>query len=154
MSRIRVDRGRVIELFRSVQQSFPNLTMTLHTNPDKFDAALEIPRQPGLAFNIFLNLQDDELHLEAGESFLLEWFPCTDAGVEADYFATVRGLITGEFRIVEYHGGGEAYRAVLQRPKMGGGWQGHGTWSRVHGPVWRRRQVVLHNRQGGEAPNS
>ncbi len=36
---------------------------------------LEIPKQPGLDFDVNLNLQGDELHLNAGTGFWLEWFP-------------------------------------------------------------------------------
>jgi hypothetical protein len=35
---------------------------------------MEVPRQSGLAFDVILNLQGDELHLSAG-AFWLEWFP-------------------------------------------------------------------------------
>ena len=90
MARKQVDRPRVIALFRSIQESFPKLSITLNTDPGNVDVSLDIPAQPGLAFDVSVNLQGDELHLNAGKYFWLEWFPCTDAGVEADFFVRPR----------------------------------------------------------------
>ena len=149
MVRRQVDRQRVIAQFKSIQAAFPHLTMTLDTEPGNVDVALEIPNQSGLAFDVFVNLQGDELHLNAGASFWLEWFPCTDAGVETDFVESVRGLLYGRFRIVEHHRGGKAFKAVLQRP-TDRGWEGHGTWMRPHLPGWGATKVVLQNRHETE----
>jgi hypothetical protein len=146
MARKQADRQRIIALFRSIQESFSNLSMIVDTGPGNFDVSLAIPKQSGLAFDVFVNLQGDELHLQAGKYFWLEWFPCTEARVEADFFESLRGLLLGQLRVVEYHSRGKAFKAVLQR-RVGGAWKSHGTWARLHGWTWRTRHVVLQNRQ-------
>lgn len=120
--------------------------MTLDTEPDDVDVSLEIPKQPGLDFDVFLNLQGDELHLTAGAIFWMEWFPSTDEAVEADFSESVRGLLGGRWRIVEYHRGGKASKAVLQRP-INGGWETRNTWHSPRFPLGPVTRIVLQNRR-------
>jgi hypothetical protein len=136
------DRQRVVALFESFQAAFPQLAMRL----DAEAISLEISKQAGLDFDMNANLQGDELHLNAGTGFWLEWFPCTDLAVEADFADTVRGLLSGRHRIVEHRRRGEIFKAILQRPTKGGGWQSHGTWMRPTGPAWRTTRTILQNR--------
>jgi hypothetical protein len=149
MARMEVNRLRVIAEFESIQAAFPHLTMTLDTQPGHVDVSLEIPKQPGLDFDVFVNLQGDELHLNAGSNFWLERFPCTDEGVEVGFLESVHGLLSGRFRIVEHHRRGKAFKAVLQRP-TDRGWESNGTWMRPHLPGGRTTKVVLQNRHDGE----
>jgi hypothetical protein len=122
--------------------------MWLVSEPADVDLILDIPRQPGLLFHVNLNLQGDELHLGAGESFHVEWFPCTDADIEARFFESVRGILSGHYRIAEYRRRGETVRAVLERPTEHG-WKKCGRWMNLIGilPTWGAKEVVLQNRQ-------
>src|SRR6266568_8671253 len=95
------------------------------------------PFQPKIASGIEMKLvplQVDELHLNAGGYLWLEWFPCTDEGVEADFFESVHGLLSGRFRIVEHHRRGSAFKAVLERP-INRGWESYGTWHSPSLPI-------------------
>jgi hypothetical protein len=132
------DRQRVVALFESLVAEFANLTMSL----DAEAVELAIPKQPSLDFDVNINLQGNELHLNAGTGFWLEWFPCTDDGVEADFAESVRGLLSGRYRIVEQRRRGQAFKATLQRPTKHG-WQNHGTWMRPTWPAWRSTRTIL-----------
>jgi len=149
MARKEVDREGVIARFESIEAAFPHLTMTLDAEAGDVDVSLEIPKQPGLDFDVFVNLQGDELQLNAGANFWVEWFPCTDEGVEADFFEAVHGLLSGQFRIVEHHRRGKAFKAVLQRP-INGGWESRKTWHSPRLPLGSLTRVLLQNRQDGE----
>ena len=76
-------------------------------------------------------------------AFWLEWFPCTDTGVVAQYREAVTGLLSGAYRIVEHHIGNLVVKAQLQRPSAGG-WQTVGKWTNL-GVVlpWPRSIRVL-----------
>ena len=61
-----VERSAMIRLFEEIRDAFPRLSMRLDENPPNVDLNVDIPQQPGLAFDMNLNLQGDELHLSAG----------------------------------------------------------------------------------------
>ena len=131
-----VDRSAMIRLFEDIRDAFPRLRMRLDDNPDNVDLEMVIPQQPGLAFEINLNLQGDELHLSSG-AFWLEWFPCTRQEIVEAYRDAVHGLITGSYRIREHHRGGRPFKAELQIP-VAEGWQTIGTTSWWTWPLPRR----------------
>ena len=137
---------QVVRAFQSLQAEFPSVEMWLVPEPADVDVMLDIPRQPGLSFPINLNLQGDELQLSAGSYFHVEWFPCTDPKRQAGFFDAVRGLISGRYRIVEYHRGTEVDKAVLQRPSDKG-WKTFATWGWIVGVwfSWRAKRVILQN---------
>jgi hypothetical protein len=128
----------MIRLFEEIRDAFPQLSMRLDHNPPNVDLSMEIPEQPGLSFEINLNLQGDELHLNAG-AFWLEWFPCTR-------------LLSGAYRIRESYRGGSPIKAELQKPNAGS-WQTIGTW---HGWTWpfprRLTEKVLQNVTNTRSP--
>jgi len=81
---------------------------------------MSIPRQPGLLFDVQLNLQNiDELHLNAS-ALWVSWFPCTKPQIVEEYFEAVSGLLSGRFRILEHWRGTRVVRAELQRPSQEG----------------------------------
>src|SRR6266849_214533 len=127
MARKRVGRRRVVAGVVSIVVASLHLTMSLRSLLRNVQFSLDIRKQPGLDFDVFVNLQGDELHLTAAANFWVEWFPCTDEGVEADFFESVHGLLGGRLRIVEYYRRGKAFKAVLQRP-INGGWESRKTW--------------------------
>ena len=111
-------------------------------------AIADIPVQPGVDFNVSINLQNqDELHLNVGKNFWVEWFPCREQEVFDDYINAVTGVISGEYRIVERYLFGKADSAVLERPNGRGGWQRVTTWGSlgclVPGP---RARKILQNK--------
>ena len=139
-----VDTSAMIRLFEGIRDAFPWLSMRLDREPAQVDLSMDIPRQPGLAFDVNLNLQGDELHLSAG-AFWLEWFPCTRPDVVDAYREAVHGLISGAYRIREQYRGGKAFKAELQRPDRDG-WQTIGTWYGWAWPLPRRTvEKVLQN---------
>jgi hypothetical protein len=129
--RKQVDRSAMIPLFEEIRDAFPWLSMRLDQEPRHVDLNMDIPQQPGLTFDVNLNLQGDELHLSAG-AFWLEWFPCTRPDVVQTYRGAVHGLLSGAYRIREHYRGGRPFKAELQKP-AGEGWQTIGTW---HGWAW------------------
>jgi hypothetical protein len=131
-----VDRSAMIRLFEEIRDAFPQLSMRLDHDPPNVDLNMDIPEQPGLTFDMNLNLQGDELHLNAG-AFWLEWFPCTRPDVVQAYRETVHGLLSGIYRIRERHRGGRPFKAELQKPDQGG-WQTIGTWNGWAWPFPRR----------------
>jgi hypothetical protein len=139
-----VDRAAVVLLFDELRSAFPHLRMDLLLEHEHVDLMLDIPEQVGMDFAVNLNLQGDELHMSAG-AFWLEWFPCTEPAVVAEYRTAVLGLVAGRYRIVESWLGQRAVHARLQRPN-GDGWQTIGTWSNPRAFIpWRRRARVLRN---------
>ena len=139
-----VDRFAVIRLFEDIRSAFPSLSMRLDQNPPNVDINVDIPQQTGLAFDMSLNLQGDELHLNAG-AFHMEWFSCTRPDVVEAYREAVHGLLRGEYRIRERYRGGIPIKAELQRPN-GRRWLTIATW---HGWAWpfprRAFEKVLQN---------
>jgi hypothetical protein len=74
-------------------------------------------KQPGLDWDLWLNLQnDDEIGIQH-EFFTAEWFPITDPREEAAFIVAVDGLILGDVRLKCMYSGrdGLPYRVDLER---------------------------------------
>jgi hypothetical protein len=112
--------------------------------------AARFPVQPGLAFEIGVNVQRDELHLTAGEHFWIEMFPSSRPGLLDDFVASVLGLISGRYRIVESFVAGRAVSARLERQDDRGVWNRTARWSNLGCllPLPRRERVL----QNSEMP--
>jgi hypothetical protein len=139
-----VDRASVIGLFEELRASFPSLAMEVNSDVTHpfIDVEMQVRKQPGLPFDVSLQLQGDQLCLSAG-AFFLEWFPCTDAEVVAAYRDAATGLLSGSYRVVEHHLGTQIVKARLQRPTPKG-WRTIGTWSNMGALIpWPRRRVIL-----------
>jgi len=139
-------KAKALGIFRAIRDAFPHLEMEFAESIDRtgVDAELHIPAQASLRFDVNLNLQGDELHLNAG-ALWAEWFPITDAHVVARYEAAARGLLSGEFRINEHIRGGRAVKAELQEP-VGSRWRRVASWSQLHLPLpWRKTYRILRN---------
>jgi hypothetical protein len=116
-----------LSTFEKLRGTFPALSMNLDLRPAHVDVAMDIPAQPGLCFEVHLNLQNlDELHLVAS-AFWCEWFPCTNPKKVERYIEAVSGLLSGEFRILEHWRGRRPVKAQLQRPS-GSDWENIATW--------------------------
>ena len=141
-----------LSTFENLRATFPALSMNLDLRPAHVDLAMDIPAQPGLSFNVHLNLQNlDELHLSAS-AFWYEWFPCTNPKKVERYYEAVSGLLSGEFRILEHWRGRRPVKAHLQRPSNGD-WENVATWLDVSVVVpWPRKTLkVVHNSAGTAA---
>ena len=110
---LRVDIERFNEAVDGIRRAFPSLRIEVDEDHPHVDASVDIPSQPGLAFDVNINLQNDELHLSAGE-FWVEWFPCGDAVVFNNFMDAVVGLLSGRYRILEQRVGSSTARAQLQ----------------------------------------
>lgn len=140
-----IDRLAMIRLFEEIRDAFPQLSMQLDQNPQNVDLELDIPQQPGLAFDMNLNLQGDELHLSAGSVLWLRWFPCTRPDFVQAYREAAHGLISGSYRILEQHRGGRPFKAELQRRDQDG-WQTITASARFVWPFPRRAvEKILQN---------
>ena len=123
--------------------SFPHLQILDDSDPH-LDLGITIPVQAGMTFPIGVNLQGDELHLNAGDAFWVEWFPCTDPEVVAKFREAVWGLIQGSYRIVETYSFGEITTAQLQQP-VNGRWKKVATYSRAFAlrlPFFAKRSIL------------
>jgi hypothetical protein len=129
-----VETMGAIKVFDRIRTAHPDLHMILDTKPQHVDLEMTIPVQEGLPFRIGLTLQGDQLHLQAGDHFRVEWFPCHEADVVNRYTDAVSGLLTARYRIVEYFRRGKAVRAELQGHDEGG-WKVLTAWSRLHVPI-------------------
>ena len=141
---LRLEIERFNEAVERIRQTFPNLRIEIASDHPHVNASLDIPAQPGLAFDVNINLQNDELHLSAGE-FWVEWFPCGDTAVFENFMDAVIGLLSGRYRILEYLVGSSTARAQLQRPSTVG-WETIATRSTplIFIP-WRRSTRVIRN---------
>lgn len=110
-------KREALKLFDGIQAAFPHLTMQVSTSEPYLALSVEALRQPGLEFDVYLNLQnDDELHLCAGE-FWCSWFPISKPSVIQDYREAVVGVLSGDYQIVEFIRWGRGVGADLQAPE-------------------------------------
>jgi len=111
-----------LELFEELRAEFPHLVMEFDPATSHVEVSFTIQQQPGLAFDVHLNLQnDDELHLCAG-AFWCSWFPSSKTDVVQKYHDAVAGILAGRNRIVEYVRWGRILGADLQESR-GSGWK-------------------------------
>jgi len=140
----KADKQEIVKLFKAIQAEFPHLDMPLEYDHPHLDLNMDIPRQEGLAFDINVYLDGDELHLCAG-CFRLEWFPCNEADMVEKFRKAVCGLLSGRYRIVEHYRGTQPVKAQLQRPE-GNAWQTIGTYRKLHIPFpWHKTKKILQN---------
>ena len=149
-----IDLAAILAHLEELRTEFPHLTSSLSTVHAHVDLFLEWPKQAGLSFPVSLNLQGDELHLNAGDALRVEWFPADQPGVLATFLKAVRSLLSGESRVVEYSRRGRCFKAQLQRSE-GEGWVPVATWVTWHLPGWWRTTIhVLRNLPRAAAPEA
>jgi hypothetical protein len=134
-----IDQGNRVEIirrmFEQVEIDFRHLVGSIEPMPfPQVDLRLEFKSQPGLPFPVVATLQGDELGLGAGEGFWCEWFPCGDSEVRERFADAVRGVLSGQHRIVEYRRRERIVKAQLQR-KAAKGWETFATWSLARFPL-------------------
>jgi hypothetical protein len=100
------------QAFERIANEFPHLKTRIY-NKAPVDLAMDILKQEGLKFDIWLNLQDDELYLNTA-NFILSWYPCTNAEYVDLYIDAVCGLVSGKYRILEHRRWKWVARSELQ----------------------------------------
>lgn len=143
---------RFEQALEQIRAAFPSLRIEIARDHQHVEALADIPRQAGLDFDVGINLQNaDELHLTAGSHFWVEWFPCGDQEVFDQFVTAAKGVISGEYRIVESYALGRAVTAQLQRPN-GRGWESVTGWGNLGClvPLPRNRKI-LRNTSGPSA---
>lgn len=140
-----LDAARV--LFAAIASDFPRLHAVLQEGPvPQVDLELHFAGQPGLPFEIVATLQHDELCLGVGEAFWAEWFPCSDSRVVDEFESTIRGVLSGRLRVVEFHRSGQTIKAQIQE-SVNGKWRPVATWSKLRLPSFSKPDIrVLQNK--------
>ena len=131
-------------VFERIKASNSHLNMEIENKPEHVDHAMNINRQPGLDFDVFLNLQNhDELHL-LFQPFWGEWFPCTEPKRVEEYEAAVNGVLSGEYRTKVINRKGVPVKGLLQRPN-GSEWVTVFTWGKLHFPFGKKTVSYVQN---------
>ena len=135
----------------AIRRQFPDLIVEVSKQHPHVEAFAEIPVQAGVGFPISINLQNrDELHLNAGRHFWVEWFPSRHDDVYERFLESVIGVLSGRYRIVEKYALGRPVKAVLERPAEGGKWQRVAVWSNLLGllPLPTSRRILQNSGTG------
>ncbi|MEQ8245177.1 hypothetical protein [Fulvivirga sp.] len=102
--------------FQKVQDTFPELNMTIDYEDEHVDLSMVILEQNGLDFDIHLNLQnDDELHISTAFIWC-QLFSAESSELVEFFFESVVGLISGEYRILQFVNKDKVYKSLLQKP--------------------------------------
>jgi hypothetical protein len=89
-------------------------------NKGAVELACWLRKQHGLDWDLWLNLQNvDELGIQH-EVFSAEWFPANDPRKDAEFAATLNGLIAGDvrFKCFSSHDDKKPFRVDLERISM------------------------------------
>jgi len=132
------------ETFERIKAANPHLKMEIEEVPQYVELAMNIRRQAGLDFDVYLNLQnDDELHLQF-ESFCGAWFPCTEPARVSEYEAAVNGVLSGTYRTKIINRRGSPVKALLQAPSVQE-WSTVFSWSKLHLPIGEKTISYVQN---------
>ena len=140
----KIEIDRFEQVLAVLQREFPDIRVEVQREHPHLEAAADIPVQRGVSIPVSINLQNaDELHLNIGEHFWVEWFPCGQEEVFERYCAALRGWLSGRYQVVESYVGGKAVAARLQEP-VAGGWENVASWGSVGGclPLPRRKRFI------------
>ena len=124
----KTDRDRVPHLIELARRSFVALAEAYHLKlewdvNEQVELGAWLRRQPGLDWDLWLNLQNgDEIGIQH-DFFYVEWFPADDPVAQSAFTATVEGLFSGAVRLKCSFGqdSSRPYRVEFQR-EAGDGW--------------------------------
>lgn len=137
--------GIARETFERIKAANPHLRMEIEESPQYVELAMNIRRQAGLDFDVYLILQnDDELHLQF-EPFWGEWFPCTEPARVSEYEAAVNGVLSGTYRAKIINRRGSPVKALLQAPSVQE-WSTVFSWSKLHLPIGEKTISYVQNK--------
>ena len=136
--------GIARETFERIKAANPNLNMEIEESPQYVELAMNIRKQAGLDFDVYLNLQNgDELHLQF-ETFWGEWFPCTEPAQVSKYEAAVNGVLSGAYRAKVINRRGSPVKALLQAPSVHE-WSTVFTWGKLNLPIGEKTISYVQN---------
>ena len=138
-------KQRAQDAVSRVTTQFPQLRCDIVDSPGPVDYSAEFPVQLGLSFRVGITLDGDVLQLYAGDAYHQDFFPASDGSVAAQVEEYVRGLLSGECRIVERHRGDHPAHAGQLQQRAGGSWVVRSRWSRSHMPFLPSATRTLHN---------
>ncbi len=119
-----VDIEKISGIFTGIREKFSHLRSGLITEHSQVEMMLEFPEQDRLSFAVPLYLTDDILNFTARRLWA-EYFPCTEQKVIDNYAEDVVGLLSGEYRIIEFLRGDKVVKSYLEKPTDKG-------WSRAY----------------------
>ncbi len=133
--------------FKEIQGLFPDLIMNINYNDKNVVLSMNIPKQDGLDFDIYLNLQnEDELHISTSYIWC-RLFPADSPELAETFISAVKGLITGNYRILQFIRKGKVYKSFLQQ-------QRNNDWITIYKQInkfvfpWTRLvQIVIQNKK-------
>ncbi len=131
---------QIIHLFQQIAADFPELETTVNNDDTSSPAVLAIPEQPGISRRILAYLQDDHVLFLCIGPVWLTWNHCENLIVREEFFLTVTGLLSGQYRYIEYCRGNEVIKARIERPR-GGRWVLAHRWSRERWASTRRLKM-------------
>lgn len=107
------------ELVGKLRERFPDLEF-VENEDAPVERAYDLGEKNGEKVAVHLNLQnEDEFHLNIGEYFWCEWFPCDEGDVADQYYNSVEGFIEGRHRLVDFFRGDKCYKSQLQKNENG-----------------------------------
>jgi hypothetical protein len=142
-------------LFRSVAAEFSQLASSWSAiNAGPIDLELVFDQQPGLVLAVIAQLEGEELRLQIGKYFSVEWFPCQRQSVQDEFLRAIRGFLGGSARLVEHSKGGRVTKAQLEIRRGDGEWKPAASWRTIALPSFARGEVRIYCNSagsGGEA---
>ena len=100
-----------------VRQEFPHLAMEVSRGEHhSMEASADLAQQPGLDFDVHIDLQADALNLCVA-GLWVEMFPCSKSEVFEPFMGAVRGVLSGEYRIRKSYVGSHLSATQLERPE-------------------------------------
>ena len=138
-------RQHAKELAVRATAEFPHLRCDVDESPGPVDYSAHFPVQPGVAFQVGITLDGDVLQLYAGDAYHQDFFPADATAVASEVEAYVRGLLSGECRVVEQHRGHRPAHAARLEQRIDGTWVVRSEWSRSHIPFLPSATRTLHN---------
>ena len=136
--------GRAKELFAQIAERHG-----LHLEWDTqspVEAAATLPKQRGLDFRLWLNLQNvDEIGVQT-ELFTASWFPFDDPKTETLFLTAVDGLISGDVRMLCFYGPifVRPHKVILQR-RVGDRWEQIYKYGRLYLLTWPVKEKIVIN---------
>jgi hypothetical protein len=135
----REDQKTVLQSLQDLAAAF-HLTMQIDPHP-LFDLLAKLHRQPGLDFDITVEMEGDELHLSVGPHLALEVWTHNHPERISEAIENIRGLLTGQYRLVVYSHGETRIGTELQGANSGE-WEVVGGWWGGAPPGTKREQLV------------
>ena len=112
----RIEMERFTSAIELIRSKFPELQINVDLEEPNVHAVACLEEQPELDFDISIDLQNcDELAIIA-ESLWASYFPIGEEDSFEKFIDAIIGLISGNYRIVEYRVLGSLIKTTLEKP--------------------------------------